>query len=395
MPRAAKLFVVPKPESPIWVEVDSLFARIKELVGEAAVSAAPFSLAPPKPKVPKKPRRRRKPPVSLSDEQLQALLATAKKHRHRDWLMILVAYVHGLRASEVTNLTAANFKDGEIRVQRGKGSDETTHPLLHHQNPLLNEKAAIEDWLANRSNYGVKGGAREARKCSTLTREKTLPCTRSVKSLPNRQIGQIVDSEENSGVDPLYGDAVKLVIAAGKVSTSVLQRGLRIAYGRACHLIDLMEESGLVGPPPKGPGARKLLPAARRKAAEAELRNLPSATIPQPPPATPKRRGDPKERLFPITRVRFWQLVHGYALEAGIPSRKAKTHTLKHSTATHLVQSGKALNDIQEYMGWASIETMNWYTRANEEEVGQRMGDAFRQRPGLRVFRQGSLFDGE
>lgn len=392
MPRSAKLFVVPKAESPVWAEVDSLFARIKQLVGDAAVSAAPYSLVPPQPKVAKKPRRRRKPPVSLSDEQLQALLATAKKHRHRDWLMILVAYLHGLRASEVTALTAANFKDGEIRVQRGKGSDETTHPLLHHQNPLLNEKPAIEDWLANRASYGVKGSAR---KPSKLSASKTLPCTRTVKSSPKPQTGQNADSEENSGVDPLYGDAVAMTVAAGKVSAWVLQKGLNVGYAAAVKLIDRMESEGLVGPPPKGPGLRKLLPAARGWASEGKLRNLPSAIVPQPLPATPKAAGNPKERLFPITRVRFWQLVHGYALEAGIPSRKAKTHTLKHTTATHLVQSGKALNDIQEYMGWASIETMNWYTRANEEEVGQRMGDAFRQRPGLRAFRQGNLFDRE
>src|SRR5208282_3989410 len=47
--------------------------------------------------------------------------------------------------------------------------------------------------------------------------------------------------------DPLFNDAVRLVIEFGKASTSLLQRRLRIGYGRAAHLIDLMERDGIVG----------------------------------------------------------------------------------------------------------------------------------------------------
>jgi S-DNA-T family DNA segregation ATPase FtsK/SpoIIIE len=48
--------------------------------------------------------------------------------------------------------------------------------------------------------------------------------------------------------DPMFDDAVRLVFEFGKASTSLLQRRLRIGYGRAAHLIDLMEKDGLVGP---------------------------------------------------------------------------------------------------------------------------------------------------
>jgi S-DNA-T family DNA segregation ATPase FtsK/SpoIIIE len=58
--------------------------------------------------------------------------------------------------------------------------------------------------------------------------------------------------------DPMYGEAVKLVVEFGKASTSLLQRRLRIGYGRAAHLIDLMEKDGIVGAA-DGPKPREVL----------------------------------------------------------------------------------------------------------------------------------------
>jgi S-DNA-T family DNA segregation ATPase FtsK/SpoIIIE len=65
-------------------------------------------------------------------------------------------------------------------------------------------------------------------------------------------------SGEGGEDDPLYQDAVKLVIEFGKASTSLLQRRLRIGYGRAAHLIDLMEQDGIVGAA-DGPKPREVL----------------------------------------------------------------------------------------------------------------------------------------
>jgi S-DNA-T family DNA segregation ATPase FtsK/SpoIIIE len=57
--------------------------------------------------------------------------------------------------------------------------------------------------------------------------------------------GSASDGDDN---DALFDDAVRLVFEFGKASTSLLQRRLRIGYGRAAHLIDMMERDGLVGP---------------------------------------------------------------------------------------------------------------------------------------------------
>src|SRR5262249_49913738 len=65
-------------------------------------------------------------------------------------------------------------------------------------------------------------------------------------------------ADDDSEHDELYHDAVRLVIEFGKASTSLLQRRLRIGYGRAAHLIDLMEKDGIVGAA-DGPKPREVL----------------------------------------------------------------------------------------------------------------------------------------
>ncbi len=46
----------------------------------------------------------------------------------------------------------------------------------------------------------------------------------------------------------MFRDAVRVVIEGKKASTSLLQRRLRIGYGRAARMIEEMEEQGIVGP---------------------------------------------------------------------------------------------------------------------------------------------------
>jgi DNA segregation ATPase FtsK/SpoIIIE, S-DNA-T family len=57
------------------------------------------------------------------------------------------------------------------------------------------------------------------------------------------------DGDVEGDVDELYDEAVKMVVEMGKASTSVLQRRLRIGYGRAASLLDAMERDGIIGPP--------------------------------------------------------------------------------------------------------------------------------------------------
>jgi len=67
---------------------------------------------------------------------------------------------------------------------------------------------------------------------------------------PKDAAGRDADAngEDDDANDELFQDAVRLVLEFGKASTSLLQRRLRIGYGRAAHLIDMMERDGIVGP---------------------------------------------------------------------------------------------------------------------------------------------------
>jgi S-DNA-T family DNA segregation ATPase FtsK/SpoIIIE len=78
------------------------------------------------------------------------------------------------------------------------------------------------------------------------------------KAVYNERLLEAPKDESSSGPDgepgaedvddDLYQEAVRVVCEAGRASTSTLQRRLRIGYGRAARLIDIMEKDGIVGP---------------------------------------------------------------------------------------------------------------------------------------------------
>jgi len=91
---------------------------------------------------------------SLSKQELLMLLAAAKAHRERDWLMILVCFWHGLRASELVSFQRDAIADGYLTVRRPDGSHRVRHMLIEHPEPLLDEKNALIEF-AERTEPGV------------------------------------------------------------------------------------------------------------------------------------------------------------------------------------------------------------------------------------------------
>jgi integrase len=70
----------------------------------------------------------------LTEGEVERLLGAARKNRwgHRDAVMVLVAYRHGLRASELVDLRwdQVDFRTATLHVRRVKRGTPATHPIL-------------------------------------------------------------------------------------------------------------------------------------------------------------------------------------------------------------------------------------------------------------------------
>ena len=95
--------------------------------------------------------------TNLTPDELLGVLRVARTSSARDWCMILLAYRHGMRASEVCDLKLADVdtKGSSISVRRLKGSLHTVQPLYRHKGqPLLDEVTALRAWMRERQPDG-------------------------------------------------------------------------------------------------------------------------------------------------------------------------------------------------------------------------------------------------
>src|SRR5215467_16333551 len=89
---------------------------------------------------------------ALAPEEILKVLRIASESK-RNLAMILLAYRHGMRTSEVCELRLSDLdlKNGQITIRRLKGSLTTTQPLSDHPGqPLLSERRILRAWLAER-----------------------------------------------------------------------------------------------------------------------------------------------------------------------------------------------------------------------------------------------------
>jgi type 1 fimbriae regulatory protein FimB/type 1 fimbriae regulatory protein FimE len=77
----------------------------------------------------------------LTEAEVERLLKATKENRwaHRDATMIIVAYRHGLRASELTDLRwdQLDFRTATLHVRRVKQGSPSTHPILGDELRML------------------------------------------------------------------------------------------------------------------------------------------------------------------------------------------------------------------------------------------------------------------
>ena len=98
------------------------------------------------------PARQSRSRKALTPEEILKVLEIASESR-RNLAMVLLAYRHGMRASEVCDLRLSDLdlKNSQITIRRLKGSLTTSQPLTDDPGePLLSSRRVLRAWLAER-----------------------------------------------------------------------------------------------------------------------------------------------------------------------------------------------------------------------------------------------------
>jgi S-DNA-T family DNA segregation ATPase FtsK/SpoIIIE len=78
---------------------------------------------------------------------------------------------------------------------------------------------------------------------------------------PEESEEMVLDGVPSGEKDPLYDQAVEIVLRTRRPSISLVQRHLRIGYNRAARLIEDMERAGMVSPMQSNGNREVLVPA--------------------------------------------------------------------------------------------------------------------------------------
>lgn len=154
------------------------------------------------------------------------------------------------------------------------------------------------------------------------------------------------------------GEATSLAIRDTALLTLMYSTGLRVSEVCGLDVGDLDAASGFVRC--MGKGSKERMVPIGRVAVERCARWIASArqfllTDPMEPALFLSRRGGR------LSRSGVFRIVQRAAQQAGLDPRRLSPHTLRHSFATHLLEGGAGLRDIQEMLGHSSIATTELY----------------------------------
>lgn len=75
-----------------------------------------------------------------------------------------------------------------------------------------------------------------------------------------------------------------------------------------------------------------------------------------------------KQRLFPITRQRFWQLLEEHGKTAGIPKHLRHPHILKHTIAMQTIGTA-GIENVRQHLGHKSIASTGEYLKVTDDQA--------------------------
>jgi len=151
----------------------------------------------------------------------------------------------------ITGLIKANFP---TRVAFAVASQTDSRTILDHagaekllgRGDMLYSSAELSKPVRLQGAYVSE--AEVGRVVEYLKRESAPDYNYAV--LEKEKMGSIFDGASDiDDSDPVLVEAAQIVIQAGRASTSLLQRRLKIGYGRAARILDVLEENNVIGPP--------------------------------------------------------------------------------------------------------------------------------------------------
>ncbi|GAM09843.1 tyrosine recombinase XerC [Geobacter sp. OR-1] len=216
----------------------------------------------------------------------------------------------------------------------------------HSRSSIGRKLAAIRSWY----RYLIRQGAvrqNPAELVSTPKKEKKVPYHLAID-----EVTALVEAPGGTSTPALRDKAILELLYSSGLRVSELT-GLNISG------IDL--SSGLVKVLGKG-GKQRIVPVGSHavKSVSSYLQAL--------PPTGPDRALFLNNRGGRLTRRSVARIIDRYILHLAT-MKKVSPHTLRHTFATHLLESGVDLRAIQELLGHSSLSTTQKYTHVNIDRL--------------------------
>ncbi len=270
-------------------------------------------------------------------------------------------------------------------VAAGRGGSEPPAPSqLDRADVLAFLKRQTARGLSPRSLArqlsAVRGFVAFLRREGTLSGDPTsnLAPPRQPRRLPRGlspdEVAQLLAAPEGDGPIALRDRAMlELLYAAGlRVSELISLPLARLDLAR--HLVRPLGKGSKERLVPFGEAAEMALRAylVRGRPALLAAGRRPARTAPPARVRAPRARPDTLVFLGRggrgLSRQGFWAIVRGHARRAGVATQLSP-HTLRHAFATHLLEGGADLRDVQAMLGHADIRTTEIYTHLSRRRL--------------------------
>jgi integrase/recombinase XerD len=182
-----------------------------------------------------------------------------------------------------------------------------------------------------------------------------------------RKLPQVLNSEEVGRLLSAADPATPQGLRDRAILETLYASGLRVSELTTLKLSDVNFDEGWVRVMGKG-SRERLVPIG--KAALDSVRKY----LKQVRPTLARAGTGEREEVFlgnrgvGLGRIRVWMLMKEYARKAGI-AKPLSPHTLRHCFATHLIEGGAGLRDVQEMLGHASLATTQIYTHVDRRRL--------------------------